>query len=162
MFGQRKNRIGLGAGAAGRLRRGLAVAAATALIGFTAGWTQTAPPIENPPRPADAASLAVPRGGQASRMRLREGTELTSLRGWFRMVDGRILFFPSQDDAPYIGLENLNLERIAAELASSPSQLEWSISGTITEFRGTNYLLVRRAILFQSASSQDAAPPGTP
>lgn len=158
MFGQHKNWIGLGAIAAARLRRGLVVAAATALIGFTAGWTQTAPPTENPPRPADAASLETPRGEQAGRMRLREGTELTSLRGWFRMVEGRILFFPSEGDARYIGLENLNLERIAAELASSPSQLEWSISGTITEFRGTNYVLVRRAILSRSAPSQGAAP----
>ena len=69
---------------------------------------------------------------------------------------------PSQADGRYIGLENLNLERIAAELASSPSQPEWSVSGTVTEFRGTNYLLVRRSILSQSVPGEGTGPRKTP
>lgn len=158
MFGRQNTRIRTGARAVGRLRRGLAVAAATTLIGLAAGWTQPDEPAEVPPRPSARASAEAQEPVQASLPRLREGTELTSVRGWFRIVDGRVLFFPSDNDARYIGLENLNLERITAELAGSPSQLEWSVSGTITEFRGTNYLLVRRAILSRSASAEGLEP----
>jgi hypothetical protein len=32
-------------------------------------------------------------------------------------------------------------------IGDSPDQLEWSISGVITEYRGANYLLVTQAVL---------------
>ena len=46
-----------------------------------------------------------------------------------------------------MGLENLNLERISRAISNNPAQLEWMVSGEITEYRGANFLLVHRAIL---------------
>jgi len=46
-----------------------------------------------------------------------------------------------------VGLENLNLERIARAVADNPVTLEWKVTGTITEYRGANFLLVTRATL---------------
>ena len=47
-------------------------------------------------------------------------------------------------------LENSNLERIARLVAENPNHLDplkWSVTGTITEFRGANFVFVRRAVL---------------
>jgi len=88
---------------------------------------------------------------------LREGTDLKEERGYFRFVDDRVVFFPSSGDARYVGLENLNLERIVSEITNNPTQLEWTVVGIITEYRGANYLLVRRAVLSRSNSDFDAS-----
>lgn len=146
----------------GRLERGFAVAGAAAMIGLVAASTQPAPPFERPTRPAETGARDAQPGDPASRTRLREGSEFDSLRGSFRVAENRILFFPSQGGSRYIALENLNLERIACEIESNPTQLEWAISGTVTEFRSTNYLLIRRAILARNTSPSDSEPQAAP
>jgi hypothetical protein len=55
--------------------------------------------------------------------------------------------FYAESGVRYGGLENLNLERVASVINENPEQLQWSVSGTITEYRGANYLLVSRATL---------------
>ena len=56
-------------------------------------------------------------------------------------ASGRYVTFLSSDGKlKFDGLENLAIERIARTIGDSPDQLEWSISGTITEYRGANYL----------------------
>ncbi|MHB8899526.1 MAG: hypothetical protein ACYC6Y_12320 [Thermoguttaceae bacterium] len=105
------------------------------------------------------------RLGKASETeRLREGTELLDARGSFRLVDDRVVFLRTEGDSRYIGLENLNLERIVSEISNNPTQLEWSVVGTITEYRGSNYLMVRRAILskrtVEPVASTSPAPAG--
>lgn len=50
-------------------------------------------------------------------------------------------------------LENLNLERIARAITDNTEQLEWRVSGVLTEYGGANYLLVDRAILKSRADS---------
>lgn len=144
----------------GRFRRGALVAFATVLIGWTAAWSQTPPPARLPVNP-ETASLEASRQRPRSE-RLREGTELKDVQGYFRFVEDRVVFFRSNGDARYIGLENLNLERIVKEITNNPTQLEWNVFGTVTEYQGANYLLIRRAVLSRSNSdlSSPLAPPG--
>jgi hypothetical protein len=55
--------------------------------------------------------------------------------------------FYAADNRRFTTLENLNLERVARVISDSPDTLEWTVSGTITEFQGANYLLLSRAVL---------------
>lgn len=132
-----------------RFRCGMLVAIATSLIGWSAAWSEMPPPSE-PAMPKIPAT--VDPSSQPGMDRLREGTELQDARGYFRFVDDRVIFFRTGSDARYIGLENLNLERIVSEITNNPTQVEWTVVGTITEYRGANYLMVRRAILPKSAA----------
>ena len=75
----------------------------------------------------------------------REGTHLREERGRFEFSGDRILFITSESKTRFLGLENLNLQRIAQISDGSADALEWTVSGVITEFQGTNYLLVTRA-----------------
>lgn len=141
----------------GRFRRGMLVAFATLLIGWSAAWSQIPPP-RMPAAPESPAPVNL--SNRTSKDRLREGTELQDARGYFRFVNDRVVFFRTGGDARYIGLENLNLERIAAEITNNPTQLEWTVVGSVTEYRGANYLMVRRAVLARTAP-EFVAPPAT-
>ena len=90
--------------------------------------------------------------------RLREGATLVDEPGRFETAGERLSFVPSKGDAKYVVLENLNLERVARVLGENPDARQWSVSGTITEYRGGNYLIVTRAIL-KSRSRPGAATP---
>jgi hypothetical protein len=78
--------------------------------------------------------------------RLREGAVLDTT-GIFKLTGDRIMFYASGDSRRFGTLENLNLERISRVISETSEALEWNVSGTVTEFQGTNYLLVSRAIL---------------
>lgn len=157
MFHQKDRRSTARANAGGRVRRGLTVAAAVAMIGLTSAWSQTEPPLIRGTRPISPVAVETNPSGQGSGLLLREGTELTGSRGYFRIIENRVIFFSRHGDFRYTGLENLNLERIVAEVTRNPTQLEWSVSGTVTEFRGTNYLFIRRAILSRAPADAGAS-----
>jgi len=78
---------------------------------------------------------------------LREGAELVDRLGVFRLAGDRVLFVTSDTKQRIVGLENLNLERIVRTIADRPETIEWAVTGVATEYRGTNYLLIRRATL---------------
>ncbi len=150
-----------------RFRRGILVAIVTSLIGWSAAWSQVPPPSQ--PKASAAPQGAVPADSSPTdstrpdaKDRLREGTELQDARGYFRLVHDRVVFFRTEGESRFVGLENLNLERIVAEITNNPTQLEWTVVGTITEYRGTNYLLVRRAILSRSAPASVAPTTSNP
>ena len=75
----------------------------------------------------------------------REGTQLREERGRFEFNGDRITFIAAESQTRFVGLENLNLQRIAQILGGSADSLEWTVNGVITEFQGTNFLLVTRA-----------------
>jgi len=79
--------------------------------------------------------------------RIREGTEIIDSTGYFRMTGDRVTFFTDDGSGRYVALENLNLERVSRAIADNPEPLQWTVTGTITEYRGANYLFVRRAAL---------------
>ena len=67
--------------------------------------------------------------------------------GQFRISGGRVVFLTADGQRRLVGLENLNLERIAKTVAETPQPLDWDVTGTITEYRGANFLLIHRAVL---------------
>jgi hypothetical protein len=111
---------------------------------------------------AEAAIAAKPPQQQSSdpAQRSREGTRLEKQIGWFKTTGDRLTFHVQGGDGKYLGLENLALERIAKIISDRhdhPEQVLWEVSGTLTEYRGVNYLLVSHAVL---KNKQHRAPPG--
>jgi hypothetical protein len=80
-------------------------------------------------------------------LRLREGTQLTDMLGQFRLTGDRASFVPADGSGKFLALENLTLDRVTQTISEDPNPLEWVVSGTITEYKGGNYLLISRAIL---------------
>jgi hypothetical protein len=72
---------------------------------------------------------------------------LTDVAGEFQSTGDRILFQPRDRKSGLLVLENLALERVARALEEIREPGLWSVSGTVTEFRGANYLLITRAVL---------------
>jgi hypothetical protein len=93
---------------------------------------------------APAPSLAP---GEKPAEKLREGTRLTDEVGGFSRVAERISFSPGGKGDALRCLENLALERISRAIDESQGQRQWVVSGVITEFKGTNYLLVTKAVI---------------
>ena len=83
--------------------------------------------------------------------RYREGTNLVDRVGRFKVAQDRVSFYEQETDREFPALENLALERVARIVSDSSDELQWSVSGTVTEFRGQNYLLVTRALLKATA-----------
>ncbi len=75
----------------------------------------------------------------------REGKEVQKLRGSIRVVEDRYVFFPQAGAYRFVLLENLNLERIARAMAEATLDVVWEVDAEVTEFSGSNYLLVQRA-----------------
>ncbi len=88
--------------------------------------------------------------------RIREGTEVVDQSGYFQMTGDRLTFFTSDGRGRFVGLENLNLDRIARAIENRADQPTWTITGTLTEFRGANFLLIQRAVLQSRTQSQDS------
>ncbi|HWB08131.1 MAG TPA: hypothetical protein VG826_02715 [Pirellulales bacterium] len=89
--------------------------------------------------PTDMPAATSP--GDARLQVRREGTPLRDEPGRFTLSGNRVAFNAS-DGTTYIGLENLNLQRVAKAVAASPEVIEWFVTGTLTEYQGSNYLLV--------------------
>jgi len=84
--------------------------------------------------------------------RLREGTIITDVVGYFRQ-DGDGATFVTDDGQEFGGLSNLNLERVVRTLKGTDEskRLRWSVSGVVTEFMSRNFLLISRAV-YKSAT----------
>jgi hypothetical protein len=96
------------------------------------------------PGDSPAAAPAIkPNAGE----RLREGTQLVDQAGKFEFAGDRVAFFPNGSSDSYRVLENLALERISRILNEGRGKQAWILSGTLTEFRGSNYLLITKAVL---------------
>jgi len=113
----------------------LAIAIGSVLAGAPA---PTGAPVGARPQAAGTPSEA-PR-------RLREGTALVDTRGTFQLTADGAMFL-ADNGARFTALENLNLERVTTATGEHPEQLRWVVSGMITEFRGSNFLLLERTIL---------------
>lgn len=76
---------------------------------------------------------------------LREGTRVES-RVCECRNDGNQLSiqFDSDGGRNLIALENLTAQRILQAASDDPSDKHWTITGTITEFQGRNYILLER------------------
>lgn len=105
------------------------------------------------PLPPDQESktIAVPSAKQMLRTkRLREGTAFKGKYVSFRQTGDRIVLFTVEDNQRFICLENLALERIWTTVQEKPDRQFWKIDGEFTEFRGENFVLIRRAVVAQA------------
>lgn len=98
---------------------------------------------------------------KADGIKTREGSEWKNQRGRFTLVGDRVSFTPSDRALNIVVLENLNLERIVRTIEESRTvadadQLEWTIDGVLTEFRGTNFLLLNRSVLVAKPKKSDS------
>lgn len=108
------------------------------------------PPAVAPSPPTRAAIQPIepeagPAGAKAAE-RQREGTKLVEQSGTFEFLGDRAAFVPTGGKESYRVLENLALERISRQQGDVRSSQEWFISGVLTEYRGTNFLLVTKAV----------------
>lgn len=110
--------------------------------------TAVSPPSGLPGSADSGAAAQVP-----GPTRLREGTALRGLIGTIRLVGERWTLFLTQRDERYILLENLALERILRTNASFNEAPDWTVDGTVTEFRGQNYLLIEKALIGRVTAS---------
>lgn len=141
--------------APGLVLAAVAAAWATADPVPSAEKTVTAAPAKKasvPSAPVDASPAKPPT-------RMREGTSLVDEPGEFHDAGERLVFQCRQRNATFTTLENLSLERVWAVLGDTTGPRQWIVSGTITEFRGTNYLLITRAVLRSKAADHAPAPP---
>ncbi len=137
------------------------ICATVLLLGVALAWAQT------PDRDRDSqlntsieaearqAIDADPLGKKSDGGRVREGTEIIDRDGFFRLTGDRVTFFSDDGEGRFVGLENLNLERIARTIADNPDKLQWSVTGTVTEYRGANFIFVRRVILKSRLQTED-------
>jgi hypothetical protein len=125
----------------------MVVAAGISVVWTSPAWSQTKKLVASESGQRSFAPRTSTPAPHPATQRLREGTALVDVPGHFKLTGDRATFFPTGSDAHYTGLENLNLERIATAISDIPEQIPWLVSGTVTEYRGTNYLLVTKAIL---------------
>jgi len=122
------------------------MAASAALVVASVALSRARPADPAPPAAQPTAPQATRSSDEPPGERLREGTALKSVSGTFEIIGERILFRPSERELSLPVLENLASERVAGMLDSAAGRI-WSVSGTVTEFRGRNYLLVERAVI---------------
>ena len=81
--------------------------------------------------------------------RLREGSALTDSTGHFRITRNRLTFLEQDGSVALRCLENLLLERITRVIGiqRDVNSLSWTVSGTVTEYQGENYLLITHAVI---------------
>ena len=78
---------------------------------------------------------------------LREGETIRGTLGRMEAEEGRYVFALLDGQHRFPILENLALERVQRALDESVTPLVWSVTGTLTEYNGRNYLLLQSAIL---------------
>jgi len=80
--------------------------------------------------------------------RIREGTTFKNLLVFFRPAGDRTALYIANDNTKrFTCLENLELERILTAIQEKPEREYWRIEGEYTEFRGENYVFIRRAMV---------------
>ena len=105
---------------------------------------------------AGSARTALPRGPAAGPRRsddeklserMREGTRLIDVVGSFQTAGDRVSFHPDGKGESYRVLENLALQRVDEYLGANRGTPTWTVSGVMTEFRGSNFLLLQKAVV---------------
>ena len=119
------------------------------------------PGIDQEPLRAPAADSKDP-DGTASHTLLREGTRIQEL-GHFIQLTNDSAIFVDQHGRRLSLLKNLNLQRVVHMPRSTraPDEIQWNISGVVTEFDGENYLLITR-IIRKSETSKHGSPANPP
>ena len=102
-----------------------------------------------PPQTNQAISpvAAQPARQISQAQRIREGTPFRNKHVFFQQIGDRTALYTVDEHRRFMCLENLHLERILTAMQENPERVFWSIDGDYTEFRGENYVLIRRAVV---------------
>lgn len=131
----------------GRIAAFCWIALAWSNVDEAAGGEDVSQPGGSPSAEVLAEFGLAPPGAASAAKRLREGSKITDQAGEFQRTGDHLQFVLKDGSGSLRILENLTLERVMRMLEDNPSLKYWSVSGTVTEFRGENYLLLTRAVL---------------
>jgi hypothetical protein len=122
----------------------LSVAQSREPAGSSANVPTSSPTTNDRQQPAIPSSAGTTKPTE----RLREGTRLIDVTGTFQSIgNDSVSFSPGANKDSFRVLENLALERISRTLDENRGPRQWIVSGLITEYRGSNYLLVTKAVI---------------
>jgi hypothetical protein len=125
----------------------IATALAAGAIGFEVADAPSGPAARVPAGNPIAEALGGANNAKAAE-RLREGTKLVDVVGTFQSAGGDNISFSREGGKDSLKvLENLQLQRVSTVLEENSGTRQWIVSGEITEFRGANYLLVKKAVV---------------
>lgn len=96
------------------------------------------------PSSDDLPGFGQASGEQQTVQLLREGAKIIQQSVTCRASGDRLLVELPQTAAPLVALENLAAERILKAIQGDIGSDQWSVSGSITEFQGRNYILLDR------------------
>jgi hypothetical protein len=88
--------------------------------------------------------------------RIRDGTPFKDMHVFFRPAGDRTALYTVEDNRRFTCLENLQLERILTAIQEKSGREFWKVEGEFTEFRGENYVLIRRAVFAEAPAVQPA------
>jgi hypothetical protein len=123
---------------AGALLLGVALAGARSSNPNENGAASTAETI--------TGSTEKPTGeNQETVARFHEDGEIVEQVGQFSIGGDRVVFVTANGQHRFIALENRSLEGVASTIGGNLASVPWIVSGKITEYRGSYYLLLTRA-----------------
>jgi hypothetical protein len=97
-----------------------------------------------------ALGLGVLRGGDRQNTTPekihREGTKLDEVLLTFRPDNDRLVAQFPLENKPIQVLENLAAQRIFRATHDDPKDNRWTVTATMTEFEGSNFLLIEQAV----------------
>jgi hypothetical protein len=114
--------------------------------------------LEVPAQPnQEIKPIAAPSANRGQRTRrIREGTKFKDMYVYFQQTGDRSILYTVADNQRFTCLENLELERVLKVIRDKPDRGFWKIEGEFTEFRGDNFILLRRAVI---AEAPTVSPP---
>jgi hypothetical protein len=83
--------------------------------------------------------------GYQTNGRWREGTRLYQVQGVFATNGDRLQFTTADGKVQILTTENLLAERVLRSIQESSDSLTWTVQGTMTEFKGGNFLTLNYA-----------------
>jgi hypothetical protein len=102
-------------------------------------------PHAKPPAAENAPAIKAGIDGYQTNGRWREGTRLHQVQGVFSSNGDRLQFTTSDGKVQILVTENLLAERVLRSTTESSDPLAWTIQGTMTEFKGNNFLTLNYA-----------------
>jgi hypothetical protein len=112
------------------------------------GQEPLAAPVAVKPATEDPATANTPGiDGYLTNGRWREGTRLHQVSGIFSTHGDRLQFTTSDGKVQILVTENLLAERVLRSTLESSDPLAWTIQGTMTEYKGSNYLTLNYATI---------------
>ena len=89
--------------------------------------------------------------------RFREGTTFKDMLVFFRQNADRTVLYTADGGQRFICLENLALERVLTAVQQKPERQYWKVDGEFSEFRGENFVTLRRFVIARTPANDTPA-----